>query len=231
MKEKTEHSLLFVGIYACLLAWLGGLLGFICLMQFPLQAFPDMQAQAKTLEGREPAYIFPGDAFYLEGPVARAPGWTTKRQQLLDASAASLQISVGDINAWIDAKFRSAAVPASEQQGLMLMPERPNVGIAADVTTYLNFPAKISGYGLEGKYVLSARIHYREGTPARLVVDHLQIAGAAVPLPRMIGARIVSTLINSFSSADEYALIQEAWSRVQAVETSDGACVLTLNLR
>jgi hypothetical protein len=61
------------------------------------------------------------------------------------------------------------------------------------------------------------------------LVDRLQIGGAAVPLPGIIGAKIVSGIINSFSSAEEYALIREAWSRVQSVETADGAFVFILN--
>jgi hypothetical protein len=230
MEEKSEQSLLLASIYAFMLVWFGGLLGFICLMLFPLNAYPNMQQRAKVLEERGSLYAFPRDAYYIEGPISRSREWTDKRQQLIDASAATIQVSAGEINAWLDAKFRVLAVAASEgEKGLVLRPDRPNVGITADGATYLNLPAKISGYGLSGNYVLSAKVRYSEGAPPRLLVDRLQIGGAAVPLPGIIGAKIVSGIINSFSSAEEYALIREAWSRVQSVETADGAFVFILN--
>lgn len=230
MKKKSEHSLFFAGSYAFMLMWLGGVLGFICLMLFPLHAYPNLQEREKALAGRESRDAYPGDAFYIEGPISRSPEWQVKRQELIDASASTIRVSVGEINAWLEAKFRTSAVPASEgETGLVLRPERPNVGMTADGTTYLNLPANISGYGLDGNYVLSAKVSYRAGAPARLSVEQVQIAGAAVPLPGIIGARIVSAIIESFSSAEEYALIREAWSRVQSVQTTDGAFVFILN--
>lgn len=230
MKNKSEPSLLFVGIYAFMMVWIGALLGFIYLMLFPLKAYPSEQEQAQAMEKRESPAIMPGDAYYIEGPISRLPGWEAKRQQLIDAASPTIRISVGEVNAWLEAKFRAVSGPANEKEnGLVLEPERPNVGISQAGLVYLNLPTKISGYGLDGNYVLSAQVRYKEGVPARLVVDHLQIAGAAVPLPRFLGARMVSALINGFSSAQEYAVLREAWSRVQTVEISDSSFVLTLN--
>lgn len=221
-----------VGVYAFMMVWFGGLLGFLYLMLFPLKAYPNEQEQAKAMEKRESPFIMPGDAYYIEGPVSRSPSWEAKRQQLIDAAAPQIRISVGEVNAWLEAKFRAVSASTSEKEtGLVLEPERPNVGISQAGIIHLNLPAKISGYGLDGKYVLSARVHYKEGAPARLVVDHLQIAGAAVPLPRFLGARMVSALINGFSTAQEYAVLREAWSRVQSVEASDANFVLTLDRR
>jgi len=232
MKSKPEPSPFFAGVYAFMMVWFGGLLGFICLLLFPLKAYTSMQERAKVLEERDSLYTLPGDAFYIEGPTSRSSEWTAKRQQLIDGSAATIQISAAEINAWLGAKFRVSAVPTSEgEKGLVLKPDKPNVGITADGTTYLNLPAQISGYGFEGNYVLSAKVRYTAKAPVRLIVDRLQIGGAAVPLPRITGAKIASAIINSFSSAEEYALIREAWSRVQSIETTDNAFVLTLNRR
>ncbi|MFU8847945.1 MAG: hypothetical protein ACNA77_04415 [Opitutales bacterium] len=229
MKEKSEQSLLFVFIYALMMVWMGGLLGFMTLFSFPLKAYANEEDHAKALEARESSHAIPGDAFYIEGPVARSPSWESKRQQLIDATVPEVRISVGEVNAWLEAKFRVGTPSAGEEgAGLVLRPERPNMGLSRAGTIYLNLPAKISGYGLDGAYVLSARVSYKEGSPASLIVDHLQIAGAAVPLPRIIGAKLVSALINGFSSADEYAVLREAWSRVQSVETTDSTFILTL---
>lgn len=229
MKEKSEANLSFVVIYALMMVWIGGLLGFISLLSSPLKAYANEEDHLKALEARESSHTIPGDAFYIEGPVARSPSWESKRQQLIDATVPQVRISVGEVNAWLEAKFRSASTSTGEEEaGLVLRPERPNVGLSQSGTIYLNLPAQISGYGLDGTYVLSARVRYKEGAPASLTVDHLQIAGAAVPLPGIIGSKMVSALINGFSSAEEYAVLREAWVRVQSVETADSNFILSL---
>lgn len=230
MKKTSEPSVLFIGIYACLMVWFGVMLGFVALMLFSLKAYASEQEHEKAIEGREFAHMMPGDAYYIEGPISRSPSWEAKRQQLIDGSEKTIRISVGEVNAWLDAKFRVVATQQDEEaRGLVIEPDRPNVGISQTGVIYLNLPTKLRGYGLDGKYVLSARVRYKDGAPASLVIDRLQIAGASVPFPRFIGAGIASRLMTAFSSAQEYSVLVQAWQQVQSVEASDSAFILTLN--
>lgn len=229
-KEKPDHSRLFIFLYALALGAIGFFLGMMYLMSFPLEGYSSMEERATALEGRESLDPIPGDAFYIEGSTLRSRTWETKRQQLIDGSSPTITVTTGEINAWFEAKFRSSTVVTGEEaSGLTLVPEIPNLGISEAGTLYLNLPAEITGYGLDGNYVLSAQVRYTSGAPAGLVVDHLQIGGAAVPMPGQLGAHLVSTIIEAFSSAEEYAIFSEAWSRVESVEIIDGALVLSLN--
>lgn len=229
LKEKSEPSLIFVGIYAAVMVGFGILLGFIYLMSFPLQAYPSMEKRADDLEKRESSNSNPGDAFYIEGPRSGSSAWEAKRGQLVEGSASRVRLSAGEINAWLQNKFRPSAVAeGSESKDLLIEPDSPNIGITEDGAVYLNLPAKISGYGMDGKSIFSAQVHYTADAPPRLSVDRLQIGGAAVPLPGILGSQIVSAMQRAFSSAEEYVVLSKAWDRVQSVEASDGALVLTL---
>lgn len=229
IKKKSEPSHFLVFGYALLMACFGVFLGLIYLMSYPLEAYPNMEERAKAMEGRESLDPIPGDAFYIEGPTVRSQGWETKRKQLIEGSAETITVTAGEINAWFAANFRSAAkADDDESQGLTLVPNVPNLGISEDGTIYLSVPTEIKGYGLDDEYVLSAKVSYSSGAPASLQVEHAQLGGAAVPLPSVLGAHIVSTIINGFSSAEEFALIREAWARVESVQVSGGALVLNL---
>jgi len=198
-------------------------------MSFPLEAYSSMRERTEALEARESPEPIPGDAFYIEGPTERARQWQTKREQLLDGSVQTMTVTPGEVNAWFETYFRSVPVSADEEnRGLTLIPEAPNLGLGEDGEIYLNLPGEIRGYGLDGNYVLSAQVRFASGAPADLLVDRLQVGGAAVPLPGLLGARVVSTIIDGFSSAEEYALLSEAWRRVESVEVVNGALVLTL---
>lgn len=229
-KEKSEHSRLFVFLYAAALAAFGAFFGAIYMMSFPLEAYSSLDERAAALEERESLDPIPGDAFYIEGPTLRTRTWEAKREQFFNGSAQRIRVTPGEINAWFEAKFRGA-VPTTEEEksDLTLVPKVPNLGITEGKIIYLNLPANISGYGMNGDYVLSARVAFASGSPAKLKVEHLQIAGAAVPLPGLLGSQIVSKIVKGFSSAEEYALFGEAWNRVESVGIEKNALVLTLN--
>lgn len=228
-KEKSEAGLVFVGISALMMAGFGAMLGFIYLMSFPLKEFSSMGERVEALEARESTEAIPGDAFYIEGPILRSSSWENKRQQFLDGNVSTIKVTAGEINAFLERKFRSSAVPVDEDHaGLMIEPEAPNIGISGEKATFLNLPARIKGYGLDGSYVFSAKVRFSRSSPPGLSVDRLQIGGAAVPLPGILGKAVVSSIRRAFSSAEEYQVISSAWSVVQSVEVVDGALILTL---
>lgn len=229
-KKNSEHSLWFVFLYAVALSASGVFLGVIYLMSFPLEAYSSLDERAAAMEGRESLDPIPGDAFYIEGPTLRTGTWGVKREQLFNASSQRIRVTPGEVNAWFEAKLRSAAPTTEEEKSdLTLVPEEPNLGISKEGVIYLNLPANISGYGMNGDYVLSAQVRFAKGSPAKLKVEHLQIAGAAIPFPSLLGSQIVSNIIKGFNSAEEYALFSEAWKRVESVEVEGDALVLTLN--
>lgn len=229
-KEESASNSILIYVYAFSMATIGAFFGMVFLMSFPLEAYSSLEERANALEERESLKPIPGDAFYIEGPTLRTATWKDKRDQLIDGSVGKVSFTPGEINAWFGTKFRSATTAVDDEaSGLTLVPDLPNLGISKEGTAYLNLPTQITGYGLDGNYVFSAQVRYASGAPARLMVDNLQIGGAAIPFPGQLGAQVVSTITKGFSSAEEYAVISEAWKRVASVEIASGELVLILN--
>lgn len=212
------------------MALVGLVLGILYLLSFPAEAYASLAERKAAMEDRESLDPTPNDAFYIGGPVLRTRTWETKRRQIIDGSAQSVTVSIGEINAWLEANFRGGALPAGEEsEGLTLIPETPNMGLSEDGTLYLNLNADIEGYGLDGDYVLSAQVRYGSGAAPGLIIDRMQIGAAVIPLPAVLGSRIVSAILGSYAESGEYQTMQEAWQRVQSVEVKEGALVLSLS--
>jgi hypothetical protein len=229
--KKSDSSPVLVFVYAAMFVGIGGFLGLLYMMSFPLEAYANLAERDQALEARESSDPMPGGAYYIEGATMRSRAWETKRQQLINGSASTIRLSASEINGWLAANFRSSAISGDDSADMAIVPGMPNLGISEDGVTYLNLPADISGYGLSGEHVFSAQVHFNEGTPATFGVGRMQISGAAIPLAGILGAKMVSTLMGAFSSAEEYSVIREAWSRVSSVEVSGDSLVLSLKVR
>ena len=59
-------------------------------------------------------------------------------------------------------------------------------------------------------------------------IDRMQIGGATVPLPGILGGQFLNALLKAYSQAEEYSVIRDAWDRVEAVKVSNGALILTM---
>lgn len=227
-ENKDKDFSLFLSLaYAGMMASLGLLLGMLYLLSFPLKGYASLQERDKALEGRETQAPSPADAFYLEGPTLRNRTWEAKRGQLIQGGAPSVTLTPGEINAWFEAKFRPGkSAKDTETTGLSLEPDIPNLGLSEAGVVYLNLPSKISGYGLDGDYVLSAQVQFTPGPGPGLVVDRMQIGGAVVPLPEVLGARLISAIMASYSQTEEYSALNKAWDRVQTVEIAPDGLIL-----
>lgn len=231
IKEKPDSSPAIVFAYAAMLAGLGGFLGLVYMISFPLEAYSNLAERDQALEARESSKPIPGGAYYIEGATMRSRAWETKREQLINGSVPTIRLSASEINGWLAANFRSSAINSEDSADLAIVPGMPNMGISEDGTTYLNLPAEISGYGLNGEHVFSAQVYFKKGSPATIGVNRMQLSGAVIPLPGILGEKMMSTLMGAFSSAKEYSVIRDAWSRVSSVEVSGDSLVLSLKAR
>lgn len=228
-KEKKESSPIASYIYALLVACLGFAIGVVYMMTFPIQSYASLAEYAEAMEEREVVGAHPSDAYYIEGPTDRGRSWEVKRKQLVEGSASVVTFSAGELNAWLAARFRPASGGPSNDsaQGLTIMPGLPNIAVDEENRLHVNLPAQISGYGLDGEYMISVRGQYKAGTN-QFSIDYMQVGAAPVPFPSLIGNTIVSVLMKGYSATEEYKAIMNFWSKVESVEAIDRSLQLSL---
>jgi hypothetical protein len=227
--QNEQSSRVGVYVAACAMALLGVMLGIFYMMSFPLQAFGSMAERARALEERERLNPIPGDAFYIEGPTLRTRSWEAKRNRILEGEAGTLEISVGEINAWFATRFRGGTPPkADEAEGFVITPSTPNVAVTEDGVLFLSLPAQFTGYSIDAEHVVSAKGAFQSGAPAKFKITNLHIGGAAMPLPGVIGTQVKGALLKAYAQSDEFSALAEAWNRVDSVEISNGGLKLTL---
>lgn len=209
------------------MALFGGLLGFIYMVTFPAQAFSSVAEYEKSIADLEgPVAAKPGDSYYIEGATVKTRAWEAKRQQFSTAGAKTVSLSAEEINGWMASKFRVSEPPKGERQsGILIQPGIPNVGLVDGEGLYLNLPLNISAYGSSGECGA-----YLFGTiePSGFKIKSMQISSAKIPLPGIIGKRVMNTLSAGYKSTEEYQIISDAFDRVESTSIKDGQLVVVL---
>jgi hypothetical protein len=228
---SSEKSPSIFGVYffAVLIALFGGLLGFFYMTTFEAQAFSSQAAHAAFVESLEEpiASVKPGDAYYIEGAVLPTRSWEAKRAQLAAPGAQSLAFSTGEINAWMSAKFRpGGAAPGGEGEGsILIVPGVPNVAIGDQGVFYLNLPAKISAYGSTNDFIVSARCSV---SADGLQFQSVNVSSAKVPLPNLLGAKILEVLSQGYQATEEYKIIADAFARADSIVAEGNSLAVQL---
>jgi hypothetical protein len=227
---NTEQSIAHFGIYfrGMLLALLGGLIGFIYMTSFTALAFSSEAEYVVSLEETQgpAARPRPGGAYYLVGDVSRTRSWQAKREQLAAAGEQTVKFKEGEINAWMIANLASGAAPAEEDQaGVLIIPSLPNVAIVTDGLVYFNLPTTITAYGTTNDFMISARLALDADG---LQLQSLSVNSAKVPLPSLLGARILNFLGQAYQSTEDYKILSDALARADSVEVVGQELVFNL---
>jgi len=230
MSVSSEKSPSIIGVYfyASLMALLGGLLGFVYLTTFPAQSFAtekEYQTALADSEEEGPVLPHPGNAYFIEGPVVRSRGWETKRQQFSASGPQTIRLSAGELNGWMDAKFRPGAAPAGDDSGVLIVPGVPNIAFAEDGTVFLNIPTSVSGYGASNDYTVFARCQINTGG---LNFDSVSVSSALVPMPSLLGKKVLEVLAKGYQSTEEYEIVSEAFARAESISVDQGELVFKL---
>lgn len=227
---NTEQSIAYFGIYlrGMLLALLGGLIGFIYMTSFKAQAFSSEAEHVVSLEETQgpAARPKPGGAYYLVGDVARTRAWQAKREQLAAAGKQTVKFKEGELNAWMSANLIPGAAPAGEDQAsVLIIPGLPNLAIATDGLVYFNLPTIISAYGATNDFTISARLVLDADG---LQLQALSVNSAKVPLPSLLGAKILRFLGQAYQSTEDYKIVSDSFARADSVEVVGQELVFNL---
>jgi hypothetical protein len=219
-KTPKEEGPTLVGIFVStvLLALVGALLGFFYLASVPPTAFKSVADLNAYLEKNpEPKLL---DVSYFEGPVSRSRSWEQKREALLNGSATTVELTAGEINAWMSAKFRkpSAAPAAEDETGIVILPGVPNFFIDASVGFFFNLPTEVTLYGSTHDCMVIAQGHFSTGPQVQFQISGLRVNDAAVPVIAGLGKQLVQALLQAYSQTDEFVALQKVWEKVVSVE-------------
>ncbi|HAV12209.1 MAG TPA: hypothetical protein DCX06_01765 [Opitutae bacterium] len=228
-KTSDDPSVFAAYFYGLLVAMFGALLGAYYMASFPALAFNQNLEIEKFNEGKAGRLAAPGDLYYMEGPLLRTRAWEAKRQALIGGQPGVVDLNHAELNAWLAAKFRPAEAPEEgEAPSVLVIPGVPNVYFAEEIV-YISLPTEIIVFGKSHEHTIVAigRIENQDTTAAFNILN-LRIDNAVMPLVNQLGPHLIGTLLKAYAGSDEFISIQEAWSRVESVEQSEGTLRLKL---
>jgi hypothetical protein len=216
--SKQEVSITTVVVSAVIVSAIGACLGFLFLTSYtpkPFKSTADLQAYLDKQTTSKLSHHT-----YFEGRVSRTRSWELKRHALLNDSNTTIDLSVGEINAWMSAKFRrpSLASRGEDLGNLLVVPGVPNIFIDADQGLFFNLPTDISIYGREYDCILIAQGHLTEGPDIGLQIDTLRLNAARIPILGGLGHQLLTTLLKGHTQSDEFVAFKNAWDKVESVE-------------
>lgn len=216
--KEEGPTLAGISVSAVLMALVGALSGFLCLasvLPTPLKSVADLNAYLEKTP--EPKLL---DRSYFKGPVLSSRSWEQKREVLLNGSATTVELTAGEINAWMSAKFRkpSAAPAAGDEAGIVILPGVPNFFIDAAAGFFLNLPTEVSIYGSTHDRIIIAQGSFSAGPQVQFQISALRVNDAAVPVIAGLGKQLLQALLQAYSQTDEFVACQQAWEKVESVE-------------
>jgi hypothetical protein len=230
MSSKKDDSQGLIGLIlsAWLMASLGVLLGVAYMLSFeprPISNETDrLEFVAKISEpGARPN---PKNVFYMDGASIRSNEWPLKQRQLEAAGPQTVRITAGEINSWLRSNFRAGEKPEGNEAGsLMIVPGMLSVAMAGSDILYLSIPVEVIAFGSRNDWILFARVAVSEG---RFSLEEVRLSSAKIPLPNLMGKRIVDSLLAGFQSGEAYGLIENALERTETIEVDGGELVMQL---
>ena len=215
--KQEGPTLAGISVSAVLLALVGALLGVLYLASVPPTSFKSVADLNAYLEKTPELKLL--DRSYFKGPVSSSRSWEQKREVLLNGSATTVELTAGEINAWMSAKFRKpSAAAAGDEAGIVILPGVPNFFIDAAAGFFLNLPTEVSIYGSTHDRIIIAQGSFSAGPQVQFQISALRVNDAAVPVIAGLGKQLLQALLQAYSQTDEFVACQQAWEKVESVE-------------
>jgi len=214
-KDASLGGVLFLG---ALLAVLGAFSGFLFLASVEPKSYKSVADLQTYLEKNTETKLL--EASYFEGPVSRSRSWEQKRDALFNGSATTVELTSGEINAWMSAKFRqpSSSPKEDEAPDVLILPGVPNFFIDANEGFFLNLPTDVAIYGSEHNWMVVTQGHFSAGPQVEFQLDALHVNDAAIPVVGGLANQFFGALLQAYSETEEFVAFQNAWEKVESVE-------------
>jgi len=221
-KKEKELSLLGVSISGLAMALAGAIGGFLFLASFPAKSFSVAADREAFIESRAARAPMPGDIFYMEGPTRQTNSWLRKRTRILSGEPGTVDLSAGELNAWIDNRFQAGTASDSDSEASVLMvPRLPNFHIGEGQLS-MSLPVEATFYGNDADFTVLGSGTFGGGASPGFKLSEFRINNAAIPPQAGIARRFMAVFLKAYQGSDEYTALLEAWQRVESAEVTGG---------
>ena len=219
--DASDPSLLGIVFFAFLFAFVGAISGFLLLASIPLKSFESIAELDSYFEINPQASLLKGHCF--EGPVTVTTDLVQKRDAFLKGHDSTIELTDGEINAWITSEFSKpmATFSLKDRPGVLILPDLPNFFIDESVGFTFRIPMEIIIYGKEYSNLMIVKGHFTEGAediPVQLQIETLNINEARIPLYEGWGNWLLVKLLKPYLETDEFIDFIGAWEEVNSVE-------------
>lgn len=150
--------------------------------------------------------------------------WDVLRRQILGALNASIEISAGDINAWVSREFQEiSGQPLSHEKmpSVKIAPETPRFFIHKGVMQ-VTMPFKMDAFSLSHKFRLTSNGSFAAGSDGPKWKAHsIYINSAPIPFPNTIYALVEPMLVKSLAENEEAEKLGTVWQNIQRIDVTD----------
>lgn len=228
-EKQKNPSLIGVFFFSIPMALIGALLGFLLLASISPKPFESMAEYESDLEKNPRQTIL--DAHYFKGFRSSGDGWVQKRDSLLEGSSPTLVLTSSEINAWIINKFKESKNPFldEEKSQLIVISGVPHVFIDVDEGIQFSVLLEIIIFGKQFNRLLIGKGGFSKVDSNEFDLSELRLNEAKIPYSEKLYDDLLGTLLESFYSSDEFAVVEKAWEKVDSVELIEGGLRLNLN--
>lgn len=230
--DENDSSLLGVVFFAFLFAFIGALSGFLLLASIPLKSFESLAELEKFTENNSQISLLKGYCF--KGPVTLTPDLIEKREAFLNGNNLTIELTDGEINAWITSEFSKprSTFSLKDRPGVLILPDLPNFFINETVGITFRIPIEIVIYGKEHHHLMIVQGRFIENEESPLIrfqTEVLSINDAKIPLFNGLSDRLMVDLLQPFLNTDEFIDFMKAWEKIDSIEIVADKLFLNLN--
>ncbi len=150
--------------------------------------------------------------------------WDVLRRQILGALNASIEVSAGDINAWVSREFVDiSGQPISHEKipSVKIAPQTPRFFIHKGVMQ-MTMPFQMDAFSLSHKFRLTANGSFASDSDGPKWRSHsIYINSAPIPFPKTVYGFIEPMFIKRLSKNEEAEKLGVIWQNIQRIDVTD----------
>ena len=231
--DESDPSLLGIVFFAFLFGIIGAVSGFLLLASIPLKSFESPLELESFIEINPQTSLLKGYCF--EGSVTVTPELVRKRAAFLNGHDTMIELTDGEINAWITSEFSKprSTFSLKDRPGVLILPDLPNFFIDESVGFTFTIPMETIIYGKEHYHLMTVKGYFveeeMEGSFINFGVEEIRINDAKIPLYKGWGNQLLAKLLQPYLKTDEFIQFMKAWSKVDSVEVAANRIRLNLD--
>lgn len=235
--ETKNPSLLGVAFFAVVMAVVGASFGFLLLATIPSKAYATIadyqKATEKSPEGdsKNTSQKKLQRSYHFEGSKASGSVWVQKREMLLTANDEPLVLTDSEINSWATYKLKKLRLSFSDKErpSVFMVLGAPNFFIDETDGVHFSIAVEVVTFGMRIQSMLIGKGSFSGEDGSEFNLNEFRLNDARIPYAEKMYDDLLDALLESFQKSEEFALIKEAWEKVDSVELVGNGIRLNLD--